>query len=282
MPEAVKPKVAFFSFTCCEGCQLMVLSCENELPDMLKAMNIVYFREAMTEKNEDYDIAFVEGSITTDEEIKKLRHIRKKAKTLISLGACSSTGGVNCLKNRFPMEFVKRTVYGRAAGRFHTFDTLPVKPIDAIVHVDHYLHGCPISKTEFLAFFNALVMGKSPEITNHPVCVDCKMAGNICVFEKGKTCLGPVTRAGCNAVCVTYGCICWGCRGFVDNPNVEAHSETLKRYGLTMESLIEKFDLYGGFKIDASVLAGTREEKASRAKAVNRRGRGRKKERRKA
>ncbi|MBI5344218.1 MAG: NADH:ubiquinone oxidoreductase [Deltaproteobacteria bacterium] len=249
MNGKAKPKVAFFSFTCCEGCQLTVLSCESELPDILRDVNIVYFREAMTGKSEDYDIAFVEGSVSTEKEIKKLKRIRKKACTVVAFGACSATGGLNCLKNRFPMELVKKEVYGKNAGRYPIFDTIPAKPIDAIIHVDYYIHGCPIPKKEFLAVFTDLLLGKTPWIPNYPVCVDCKKAGNICVFEKGMTCLGPVTRAGCDAICVTYGCICWGCRGLVDDPNVGSHAETLKRYGLTPEGVIKSLDLYGGYKV---------------------------------
>ena len=143
------PNAAFFSFTWCEGCQLEVLNCERELPDILKSLNIVYFREAMSGKSEDYDIAFVEGSISTEEEAKKLRHIRKKAKTLIALGACSSTGGLNCLKNRFPMDEVERLVYGKYAKKYPILKTSPVKPIDGVVPVDHLIHGCPINKKEF-------------------------------------------------------------------------------------------------------------------------------------
>ena len=243
-----RPKAAFFSFTCCEGCQLMVLSCDDELPDIAKRLNIVYFREAMTEKGADYNIAFVEGSISTKAEIKKLKHIRKTARTVIALGACSATGGLNCLKNRFPMEEVKISVYGKNAGRYPIFDTRRVVPIDSIIKVDYYIHGCPIPKKEFLSVYTDLLMDKVPRATNYPVCVDCKMAGNVCVFEKGMTCLGPVTRAGCDAVCVTYGCICWGCRGLVDDPNVTAHQETLSRYGLDANAIINSFDLYGRCK----------------------------------
>lgn len=243
------PKVAFFSFTCCEGCQLTVLSCERELPGMLKHIKVVNFREAMTSKKDDYEIAFVEGSISRKEEIRKIKHIRKTAKVVVALGACSSTGGLNCLKNRFPMDEVKKTVYGPDAARHRIFDTIPAMPIDAVIPVDLYLHGCPISKKEFLAVFAALLMGKAPEIPSYPVCVDCKLAGNVCVFEKGMSCLGPITRAGCEAICVTYGCICWGCRGNVPDPNMNAHCETLKHYGLTLKEVQDKFNLYGEYKL---------------------------------
>lgn len=248
MEEKGLPRLAFFSFTCCEGCQLAVLSCEDELPDILSLVKIVNFREAIDQKSDDYDIAFVEGSITRKEEVRKLKKIRKHAKIVVALGACSSTGGLNCLKNRFPMDEVKREVYGKDAGKSERFDTLPTRAIDEIIPVDYYLHGCPISKKEFLHLTTSLLLGKRPDIPNHPVCVECKMAGNICVFEKGMTCVGPITRAGCEAICVTYGAICWGCRGLVDNPNADAHAETLKRYGLTVESVMRKFSLYGACK----------------------------------
>ncbi|MFQ5736529.1 MAG: NADH:ubiquinone oxidoreductase [Thermodesulfobacteriota bacterium] len=241
-----KPNVAFFSFTCCEGCQLTVLSCERELPDILSLINIVNFREAMSARSDDYDIAFVEGSISRRHEIAKLRKIRKRAKVVVALGACSATGGLNCLKNRFPMEEVKELVYGKEAAGHEAFDTMPVKAIDAFIKVDHYIHGCPITRQEFLGVFTDLLLGKRPPVNNNPVCVDCKLAGNICVFEKGRSCLGPVTRGGCEAVCVTYGGVCWGCRGLVDNPNTRAHEDTLKSYGLTAQAVIRKFDLYGG------------------------------------
>ncbi|HAO93739.1 MAG: NADH:ubiquinone oxidoreductase [Deltaproteobacteria bacterium GWB2_55_19] len=248
MEKKELPRLAFFSFTCCEGCQLVVLSCEDELPDILSLVKIVNFREAMDQKSDVYDIAFVEGSITKAEEVRKLKKIRKNARVVVALGACSSTGGLNCLKNRWPMEEVKKEVYGKDALRSELFATLPTRAIDEIIQVDYYLHGCPISKKEFLNLTTSLLLGKRPDTTNHPVCVDCKMAGNTCVFEKDMTCVGPITRAGCDAICVTYGAICWGCRGLVDNPNTDAHAETLKRHGLTADAVMRKFSLYGTCK----------------------------------
>lgn len=228
----------------------MVLSCEKELPDILSLVKIVNFREAMTEKADNYDIAFVEGSISRKDEIKKLKKIRKNAKVVVALGACSSTGGLNCLKNQYSMEEVKTKVYGKkAAAEYSIVDTIAARPIDAVIKVDYYIHGCPIPKKEFLKVFTSLLLGKVPEIPNQPVCVECKMAGNICVFEKGISCLGPVTRAGCDAICVTYGTYCWGCRGPVDNPNTQSHEETLKRYGLSVDAVLKKFALYGNCKL---------------------------------
>lgn len=228
----------------------MVLSCEKELPDIVNMVDIVNFREAKTRRSEDFDLAFIEGSVSQPREIEELKRIRKQATTVVALGACSAIGGINCLKNRFPMEMVKKEVYGEE-GEKNRFvkDTIPVQAVDEVIKVDYYIHGCPIPKEEFLDVFTALLLGKRPDIPDYPVCVDCKKAGNICVFEKGMHCVGPVTRAGCQAICVTYGGICWGCRGFVDDPNISAHKETLDRYELTAEEVVQDLDLYGLCKL---------------------------------
>ncbi|HHL40609.1 MAG TPA: NADH:ubiquinone oxidoreductase [Deltaproteobacteria bacterium] len=237
-----RAKAAFFSFTSCEGCQLMVLSCERELPELVDMVDIVDFREAKSSRSDDYDIAFVEGSITRAREAERLEEIRRNAEVVVALGACSSTGGLNLLKNRFSMDEVRRMVYGDKA---HLFDTMEARPIEDFIDVDVRLHGCPISKKEFLGAVKDLLLGKVPAQTGHPVCAECKKAGNVCVFELGRSCMGPVTRAGCDAVCVSYGTWCWGCRGPVDDANGSAHMETLARHGLTVEEALRLFDLYG-------------------------------------
>jgi coenzyme F420-reducing hydrogenase gamma subunit len=113
--------------------------------------------------------------------------------------------------------------------------------------VDYYVRGCPPITAELLKVVKALLLGKKPDIPNYPVCVECKMAGNICVFERAMTCLGPVTRAGCGAICVTSGRHCWGCRGLVDDPNIDSEKEILKKYGLTVEQALEKFKIYNTY-----------------------------------
>lgn len=238
----MKPRVAFFDFTCCEGCQLDTLNIEGEaLVDLLNAVDIVEFREVASEKADSYDIAFVEGSVTRESEIHRLKAIRDRAKIVIALGACAHIGGVNCLKNHLPMDAALKIVYGEDA---KDYDTIPTRPIDAIIPVDYVVPGCPINTAELLRIVKELLLGKTPELPTYPVCVECKMAGNICVFELGKTCLGPVTRAGCNAVCVTAGRHCWGCRGLVDEPNIDSEKEILRKAGLTVEQMIEKFKIY--------------------------------------
>ena len=241
----MKPKIAFLEFTSCEGCQLEVLNLTaGELLDLLGAVEIVNFREARTNRTDDYDIAFIEGSISRDSEIPRLQKIREQAKIVVAIGACACLGGVNCLKNNMPMSEALRIVYGDSA---KYYDTIPARPIQSVIPVDYYIRGCPPLTSEFLKVTKALLLGKKPEIPAYPVCTECKMAGNICVFELGKTCLGPVTRAGCGAICVTGGRHCWGCRGLVDEPNLNSEEEILKKYGLSAEQVVEKFKIYNTY-----------------------------------
>ena len=241
----MKPKVAFFDFTSCEGCQLDALNLTaEELISLLNAVDIVNFREVMTERADNYDIAFIEGSITRESEIPRLQNIRDRAKVVVALGACACIGGVNCLKNHLPVDAALRIVYGKDA---RYYDTIPARPIDALIKVDYYVRGCPPITAELLKVVKALLLGKKPEIPNYPVCTECKMAGNICVFERGMTCLGPVIRAGCGAICVTSGRHCWGCRGLVDDPNLDSEKDILQKYGLTVEKVVEKFKIYNTY-----------------------------------
>lgn len=240
----MKAKLGFFDFTGCEGCQLEVLNFETELVELLNHVDIVNFREAKTEREDNYEIAFVEGSITRESEIPRLKKIRQQAKIVVALGACACLGGVNYLKNFRPMEENLKIVYGDAA---RYYDTIPARPINSVVPVDYYVRGCPIDKKEFLKVTKALLLGKRPEIPNYPVCVECKLAGNVCAFDRGEICLGPVTRAGCNAICISNGRHCWGCRGPVDDPNTNSEKEILQKHGLTVEDILNQFRIFNGY-----------------------------------
>ncbi|MGQ9631375.1 MAG: NADH:ubiquinone oxidoreductase [bacterium] len=239
-----KPRVAFFDFTCCEGCQLTVLNLETEILDIVGHIDIVNFREAMTERSDDYDIAFVEGSMSREADVQRVKKIRENAKILVALGACATTGGVNAMKNLRPMEDAMKYVYGDAARHF---DTIPARPVDAVVKVDYKIHGCPISKKEFLEVTKALLLGKTPTIPNHPVCVECKLKENVCLYEKNQICMGPVTRAGCDAICPTFNDPCQGCRGFIDNPNINAEKSVLEKYGLKVEDVMRQFTTFNSY-----------------------------------
>lgn len=237
----MKPKVAFFDFAGCEGDQLQIANLEEDLLEVLKLVDIVSFREVMKEHSDDYDIAFIEGSITRESDEARLKKIRENAKVLVAIGACATIGGINCLKNLQSMDEVKKIVYGDKADWFETY---PARPVDAVVPVDYYVHGCPIDKGEFVKVLKALLLGVKPDIPNYPICVECKKNENVCVFEKGMFCLGPVTRAGCNSRCVNNGSICWGCRGLVDDPNINAEKEVLEKYGLTVDDALKMLRLY--------------------------------------
>ena len=238
-----KPRVAFFSFSSCEGCQLVVLTIEEQLLELVKLIDIVSFREAMSEKSDEYDIAFVEGSITRTSEIERLKTIRETAKTVIALGACATIGGINCLKNQFEMNKVKDIVYGEMADNY---DTIPARPIEAVIKVDYRIQGCPIDKDEFIEVTKAILIGKKPRLPDYPVCVECQMKENVCLFEKGMVCLGPVTRAGCKAICPTYNDGCVGCRGLIDDPNLSSHKNLLSEHGLTVDEAISQYMMFGG------------------------------------
>ncbi|MBN1270524.1 MAG: cytochrome B [Kiritimatiellae bacterium] len=238
-----KPKVAFFDFACCEGCQLQVYNMEEEILDLLGLVQPVEWREAMSDKADDFDIAFVEGSITRPEDEEMVKSIRERAKIVVALGACATIGGVNKLKNNFDLDEVKQCVYRDAAKMPH-LATAPTKAVGEVVKVDYEVHGCPIDRGEFAYIVRCLILGKKPVIPNYPVCVECKMRENVCRFEYGEICLGPITRAGCGAKCPSNGMWCFGCRGYVPDPNVNAARDVMEKYGKTIEDLRGKLLLF--------------------------------------
>jgi len=239
-----KPRIAIFDFACCEGCQLQIVNMEGELLQLLEHVTPVEWREAISDQSDEYDIAIVEGSITREEDAERLREIRKRASILIALGACATMGGVNKLKNLFDINEVKKAVYGDSAGMPH-LETAPVQALDEVVKVDYKVEGCPIDAAELVSVIKSLLVGKKPDIPNYPVCVECKLRENGCRYEYGEICLGPVTRAGCSALCPSNGTWCFGCRGPVDDPNLGAAKAVMEQYGKTVEDLKQKIVLFG-------------------------------------
>lgn len=239
-----KPRVAIFDFACCEGCQLQIVNLEEEILDLIGAVDVVEWREAMSEKSHEYDIAIIEGSITRPEDEEKLWLIRSRAKILIAIGACAAIGGINKLKNNFNLDEVKKCVYGKDASKPH-LHTEMTKAVDEVVEVDYKVPGCPMEGREFAKIVKALLIGKKPELPEYPVCVECKAKGNPCVWEYGQICLGPIIRAGCDARCPSAGARCIGCRGYVDNPNIDAAKDVIAKYNLSVEDLKSKMVLFG-------------------------------------
>lgn len=239
-----KPRVAIFDFACCEGCQLQIVNLEEEILDLIGAVDVVEWREAMSEQSHEYDIAIIEGSITRLEDEKRMEVIRSRAKVVIALGACATIGGVNKIKNNFDINEVKSCVYGKSASMPH-LDTYPTKAIDEVVDVDFKVHGCPINGKEFAAIVRALLLGKKPLVPDYPVCVECKARENVCRYEYNEPCLGPIIRAGCEAKCPSAGYRCFGCRGYVDHPNVQSATEVITKYGLSVDDLKTRMVLFG-------------------------------------
>ena len=241
---APRPKVAFFELSSCEGCQLQIVNNEASLLDFLSLVEVVNFREAMTEKNDNYVIAFVEGSVTRADEEERLRKIRSTAKVLVAFGSCACFGGVNQLKNRFKdPAWVKKQVYGNHA--IETNDE--AKPLEAFVPVDLRIFGCPVKKEEVEKIVTNLVLGKSIVLPKYPVCMECKANENPCLFDLGEPCLGPITRAGCDSWCPNNRFGCWGCRGPAEDANIEQMQEILKKNGFSEETILDRLECFGGF-----------------------------------
>jgi coenzyme F420-reducing hydrogenase gamma subunit len=251
-----KPKIAFFDFTSCEGCQLTVVDSLQTHPELLQVVDIVQFREAMTEKSEDYLVAFIEGSCTRESDEARLKQIRERAGLVVALGACAHLTGVNALKYLHPLDEVRRYVYGDHADWYETYDA---RPIEAVIPVDFAIPGCPIDRDEFIAVVKALLLGKKPPIPDYPLCVECKLRENVCLFFQGKVCMGPVTRAGCKAICPTYGQSCEACRGFITNPNDSSMRHVLEENGLTVEGITSMYTMFTTYQVREKLMQDAKE-----------------------
>jgi coenzyme F420-reducing hydrogenase gamma subunit len=237
-----KPKIGVFGFTGCEGCQLQIANKEETLGDLLGAIEVLNFRLISSDKQDTYDIAFVEGSIVTDEEAAELKKIRAQAKILVAMGACAVQGGVHNLRARFTLAEAVQAVYGDhpiAAGR--------VRRVADVVEVDIELPGCPISKPEFEWLVRHLILGIEPQFPQYPVCVECKQRVNTCVMDMGILCMGPVTRGGCNAVCPQNHFGCWGCRGPAEEANFESLLAIFRDHGFSERKIAERANFFNAF-----------------------------------
>jgi sulfhydrogenase subunit delta len=257
-----KPRVAFFDFACCEGCQLTVLGLGERLVELLDLVEVVEWREAMSEKSEEFEIAVVEGSITRDSDVPRLRGIRERASTLIALGSCATLGGPHVSANAFDQSELLRLVYGEEGGRF---DAGEVRPLSAEVEVDIPIYGCPINGDEFVAVMQHVLLGRPYRAPSKTVCHECKLNQYECVYDRGQICLGPVTRGGCDAICTSRGQRCFGCRGLIDEPNLNAARDVLEEHGYKVEDIVGMFEMY-------SLRARPAEEVGEADEGVARRG----------
>jgi sulfhydrogenase subunit delta len=218
MAQPRRPKLAVWKFASCDGCQLSLLDCEDELLAVAGAVDIAYFPEATRAAGRaPYDVSLVEGSITTLDDIGRIATIRKSSKLLVTIGACATAGGIQALRNfRDVHEFVS-AVYARPDYIERSL------PVSHYVKVDFELRGCPINKVQLLEVLNALLHGRRPHLPVHSVCIECKRRGTVCVMvARGTACLGPVTQAGCGAICPSFNRGCYGCFGPMETPNTSS------------------------------------------------------------
>ena len=245
----MKPRIAIFSLTGCEGCSLAILELEEYLLDILGAVEIVNFREGMTERSWDIDIGFVDGAVSTPEDQKEIKHFREYCKVLVAIGACAHLGGLNTLKNYPSQEDHRSYVYG---DRAEWFPTVPAQPLSNVVEVDYELPGCPMVKEEFLAFVKTMLAGRTWRLPEESVCTECKRKGNLCLYEKGIICLGPIIRAGCGAICPSYGSKCEGCRGIVNDEALKAAGINLReQYDVDLADVLADFQMFGAYQREA-------------------------------
>lgn len=242
-----KPRLAVWKFASCDGCQLSVLDCEDELLAIADAIDIAYFPEATRAADKGrYDLSLVEGSITTAHDQERIRDVRRRSRTLITIGACATAGGIQALRNFAHVEDYKSVVYARP----DYIETLATStPIAAHVPVDFELRGCPISKHQLLEVITAYLVGRRPVTPEHSVCMECKLAGRVCVtVAHGTPCLGPVTHAGCGAICPAFDRGCYGCYGPKESTNAPALARTLTDLGMDDKALRR---IYRTFNADA-------------------------------
>ena len=244
-----RPKLAVWKLASCDGCQLTLLDCEDELLALAGAVQIAHFTEASSAEIEGpYDVSLVEGSVTTERDARRITEIRAASRTLVTLGACATSGGIQALRNFADVAEFTSVVYART----DFISTLATStPVSDHVPVDFELRGCPIDKGQLLELLTALLAGRRPAIPAHSVCHDCKLRGTSCVMvAHGTPCLGPITQAGCGAICPAFGRGCYGCFGPVAAPNVAALTGQLRHLGMAEDEVHRVFATFNAASPD--------------------------------
>ncbi len=250
-----KLRTGVFKFTCCAGCQFQLIYFQRNdlLLEMLELADFIYFPLALRKEpsemtvKEPFDLALIEGAISTPHELAELKKIRALAKTLVTFGACASYGGIPSLKDYQPERVIEERVYADP----QEVTSFKVSPLDEFVKVDYHLAGCPPDRFQIIELFRALAAGTEPYIREDPVCVECKLRGNVCVLIRRQgiqegMCMGPVTRAGCGAVCPTNWRACYGCWGPMSNPNVEEMVDVFRLKGIADKDIEQRFTKFAG------------------------------------
>jgi coenzyme F420-reducing hydrogenase gamma subunit len=244
---ASKPRLAVFKFASCDGCQLTLLDCEDELLEIASRIEIANFLEASRAVVKGpYDLTLVEGSITTAHDAERIQQVRKQSRLLVSIGACATAGGIQALRNFKDVREFTAAVYATP----EYISTLEAStPISQHVRVDYELRGCPISKLQLVEVLGAFLQGRHPNIPTYALCLECKRRGTVCVMAAhGTPCLGPVTQAGCGALCPSYQRGCYGCFGPSESPNTASLGGWwLPHLGATRPDLVRAFRTYNSW-----------------------------------
>lgn len=242
----MKPRVAVFKFASCDGCQLQFLNAEDELLKLAGLVDFVYFPEARSRALEGpYDISFVEGSITTPDDARRILELREQSRCLVTIGACATSGGIQALRNWSDIGEYIHEVYPNP----EFISTLSTStPISEHVRVDFEVWGCPVDKKQLLTVVRSLLSGAKPVLPGHSVCMECKRHGNVCiVVVRGEPCLGPVTRTGCGALCPSFNRGCYGCFGPADDQNMGSFTQLLAVQGVTGEDAVRRLRAINGY-----------------------------------
>ena len=238
-----KPRLAVWKFASCDGCQLSLLDCEDELLAVAEQIEIAYFPEASRRMLPGpYDLSLVEGSITTPGDAERIQRVRRQSRRLVTIGACATAGGIQALRNFADVQEYAAAVYPHP----EYLKTLATStPIGAHVPVDFELRGCPINKQQLVEVIKAFLAGRKPAVPAHSVCIDCKRRGNICVMvARGTPCLGPVTHTGCGAICPSYDRGCYGCFGPVDEANTARLAKEFTALGMARRDIARLFQTF--------------------------------------
>jgi sulfhydrogenase subunit delta len=247
MAEKRKKKLAVWKFASCDGCQLSLLDCEDELLALAGEVEIANFLEASSAVvRGPYDLSLVEGSITTAEDAERIQQVRRQSRRLVTIGACATAGGIQALRNFADVKEFVSIVYA-TPDYISTLETST--PISAHVPVDFELQGCPVNKRQLLEVISAYLNERRPAVPAYSVCIECKRRGNVCVMvAHGTPCLGPVTHAGCGAICPSYNRGCYGCFGPMESPNTPSLTRQLQVLGAT-EKDVER--IFAGVNVGA-------------------------------
>lgn len=238
------PRVVVIGLASDFGCQVQMTNMEDHLLDVLAAIELSYWQLASSgHMPADYDVAIIEGAVTTGEHVELLKRVRATASTVMVIGACAMTGGIPGMASAGSLEDRLGCVYGDDGSLVACGHISPM-PVDAVIDVDYHVPGCPIQPAEFVATLQRALMGLSDRPPREPLCAACKMAENVCFYESGRVCLGLVTRTGCGAKCVTLGRPCAGCRGLAEDANWAAAQDMLAKRGIDIEELVDAMALY--------------------------------------